>query len=423
MRGAPECQVLFELFASPRGKVWLGRMGGDAGRIVLLRETNDAGRVELTRAVEVAAHSSHPKLLKVLGVVESQGRRFVASEYIPGASLFEIIAVVRKRQRAMMASSAVRIAIDALRLVAPARALSTAAGRAPGRFLHADCLWVTDYGETLLAEAGVSEHLVASANKLDAGSDAESQDLRTAAVELFHLASARLMTGDMVKMAKTHLPAPLARTLEGVFSWDLTSGFTSAEAFAADLAALPTILVGSEATVAEELQLLLADVLEERRRKLAQLSSAAGPRDTEGVTVVYRPPPSRGDPDGADQEEEATRPFALPRHGHSLRELKRVVPVEKPLEPERPPRPPNPVEVAKPPAATKPSGVSPSKHVSLPPRAAPRTVTPSARQRRVREIERVLLGVLAALLIVACALAIARPGRVRSLLESVKAAF
>jgi hypothetical protein len=452
MRGAPECQVLFELFASSRGKVLLGRIGNDAGRIVLLREINDAARPQVAQAVEVAAHFVHPKLLKVLGMVQSQGRTFVASEYIPGVSVFEIIAMARKRQRAMIAGAAVRIIIDALKLVAPARAVLNAAGRPAARLLHADCIWVTDYGETLLAEAGVSAQLVFSAsNALDTGVDSESQDMLTAAVELFHLASGRLMTGDMVKMAKTHLSAPLAKTLEGVFSWDPTSGFTSAEGFANGLAAMPPVLVGTEATVTEELQRLLADVLEERGRKLALLSSVAGLKDPEGATVVYGPmPSSNDDADGA--EEEPTLPFDLPRHARPLRDLKRVVAVEKPLEPEGPARRSKhpAAALAKPTAAAKPSSVFPGQRrtptratapFSEPPaakKARPSPVPRSAAQRRkatpVRTrpnlvhrfyadqalVERVLLGVLAILLVIATALALARPWRVRALVEHVK---
>jgi hypothetical protein len=437
MRGAPECQVLFELFASPRGRVLLGRIGSDAGRIVLLRETNDAARAQLAQAVDVATHFVHPKLLKVLGMVEAQGRTFVASEYIPGVSLFEIIATVRKRQRAMVAGAAVRVIIDALRLVAQGREVLNAARRPAARLLHADCIWVTDYGETLLSEAGVSAQLVASAsNALDTGVDSESQDMLTAAVELFHLASGRLMTGDMVKTAKMHLSAPLAKTLERVFSWDPTSGFTNAEAFADGLAAMPKVLVGTEATVAEELERLLADVLDERRRKLALLSSIAGQTDPEGATVVYGPMPSSSDDDDDDAAEEATLPFDRAVHAVSMRELKRVVKVEKPLEPDGPARRSRP-------AAARPGGVfpeQPSREREHPgarkarpspvPRSAGHRVETLPRRSRpgvvarfllpLSVVERVLIGVLVLLLAIASALALARPERVRALVEHVQ---
>jgi len=388
MRGAPECQVLFELFASPRGKVWLGRIGSDAGRIVLLRETNEVARTQLAPAVDAAAHFVHPKLLKVLGLVEDQGRTFVASEYIPGVSLFEIIATVRKRQRPMMASGAVRIIIDALRLVTQGRALLNAAGRPAARLLYADCIWVTDYGETLLSEAGVSAHLVASAsNTLDTRTDSESQDMLTAAVELFHLASGRLMTGDMAKSAKTHLSAPLAKTLEGVFSWEPRKGFESAEAFAAELASLPPALIATEATIAEELRHLVADVLDERLRKLALLRGGADMPDPEDATRVYGPVPKSGNDEA---EEEATQAYEHAGQAQSMREVKRLVAIEEPLEPH---------------------GRAPA--------TSERAVAVFLAQWS--PLERVLLGVLVILIVIASALVLARPSRLHVLVDHVKA--
>jgi hypothetical protein len=431
MRGAPECQVLFELFASPRGKVWLGRidLGIHAGRIVLLRETNDATRPQLAQAVDAAKHFVHPKLLKVLGVVSDQSRSFVASEYIPGVSLFELIAMARKRQRAMVAGAAVRVIIDALKLVPQARAVLNAAGRPAARLLHADCIWVTDYGETLLSEAGVSAQLIASASSAqDLGVDSESQDMLTASVELFHLASGRLMTGDMCKSAKTHLSAPLAKVLEGVFSWDPTNGFAHAEALAAGLAAMPPVLVGTEATVAEELRHLMADVLDERRRKLALLRGSSGLSDPEGATRVYGPVPGSED----DDSEEATLAFDRAPLAPSMRELKRVVAVEKPLEPESP----APVHRSSTPA--KPAGVFPEQPFGELPavrKRQPRRREPAstgqrlklARARLLRRfyaqratLERVLLGVLVLLIVVASVLVLTQPSRLHALVERVK---
>lgn len=432
MRGAPECQVLFELFASPRGKVWLGRidLGSHAGRIVLLRETSDATRPQLAQAVDAAMHFVHPKLLKVLGVFSDQSRSFVASEYIPGVSLFEIIATVRKRQRAMVAGAAVRVIIDALKLVQQARAVLNAAGRPAARLLQADCIWVTDYGETLLSEAGVSAQLIASpSNALELGVDSESQDMLTASVELFHLASGRLMTGDMCKSARTHLSAPLAKVLEGVFSWDPTNGFANAEALAAGLAAMPPVLVGTEATVAEELRHLVADVLDERRRKLALLRGSSGLSDPEGATRVYGPVPGSGDDDDA---EEATLAFDRAPHAPSMRELKRVVAVEKPLEPV------SPAPALKPALASKPGGVFPEQPFGeLPasrkwqPRPKPSGAGHRLKVARVRLLrrfhaqrallERLLLGVLVVLIVVASVLVLTQPSRLRVLVEHVRA--
>ena len=281
-----------ELFSSPLGKVSLGRLstGNEAGRVVTLRELTPAALPRVARAVEAASGVTHPKLLKVLGLVSDGTRSYVASEYLPGVSLFELIAVTRARRRPMAVSAAVRLIIDALRLVKEAHVLLSATANGPPRLLRAECIWVAEFGDTLLAEAGVSAHLLesAAAGSAEPGQGAEARDMLTAAVELFHLASARLMNGDMCASAKLHLPAPLARVLEDVFAWDPSCGFDSAEGLADALSAMPRTLVGTESLVADEVRRLTGDLLDERRRKLAAPRSGSSTPDTEGATRVYR---------------------------------------------------------------------------------------------------------------------------------------
>ena len=123
MPADPPCEVLFELFNSPRGRLSLGRVGLDerAGRIVLLREISVEARAEVRPAVERARHFAHPKLLNVLGVFSCAGRAFIASEYVPGIALCELIALIRAKQRGMAVDVAVRVIRDALRLVGAGR--------------------------------------------------------------------------------------------------------------------------------------------------------------------------------------------------------------------------------------------------------------------------------------------------------------
>ncbi|HEY3256052.1 MAG TPA: hypothetical protein VGJ91_18965, partial [Polyangiaceae bacterium] len=275
----PECQVLFELFASPRGRVSLGRLstGKEAGRIVVLREIPERALQQVTPAFELAKALTHPSLLKLLGVVSDRTHSYLASEYVPGISLFELVARVRARQQGMELGAAVRVMIDALRAVVSARSLLSAAGAQPVRLLNSDCVWLVDYGETLLSEVGVSAALLGGPQKApETARDVEARDLMTAAVELYQLASGRLMSGDLSRAAKLHLPAPLARVIEEAFTWEPSTDLDGMSNMADALAGLPAKLVGSEALVASELQRLSGDLLAERRRKLGTFHDGSG---------------------------------------------------------------------------------------------------------------------------------------------------
>lgn len=337
----PECQVLFELFASPRGKVSLGRVstGNEAGRIVVLREIREGALQQVTPAFELAKGLKHPRLLKLLGVVSDRTHTYVASEYVPGISLFELVARVRARQQGMEVGAAVRVMIDALRAVVSARSLLLAAGAQPVRLLNIDCVWLVDYGETLLSEVGVSAALLGGVSQRtpDTASDVVARDMMTAAVELYQLASARLMTGDLSRAAKLHLPSPLARVLDDAFTWDPTTGVDGVGELADALAGLPATLVGSEQLVASELQRLSGDLLQERRRKLATFHDGSG-TELDSATRVFVALPA------AEEEaaEEAT--LAVPGFRRAVPFMLAVPEVVPPLSPiARPPSKSQPV--------------------------------------------------------------------------------
>jgi len=302
-----ECQVLFELFGSPRGKVSLGRLssGNEAGRIVMLRQIPETALRQATPAFELAKGLTHPRVLKLLGVVSDRSHCYVASEYVPGVSLFELVARTRARQQGMAAGAAVRVMIDALRAIESARSLLAAAGAEPVRLLNSDCVWLVDYGETLLSEVGVSSALLggASPRTPDSASDVESRDVMTAAVELYQLASGHLMTGDLSRAARLHLPVALARVLEDAFTGQFAGEGVGALADA--LAALPPVLNGPEQLVVSELQRTSGELLDERRRKLAGCRESAV-ADIEGATRIFVAPPAE------EQESEEEETLAAP---------------------------------------------------------------------------------------------------------------
>lgn len=288
--GNPECRVLFELFSTPRGKVSIGRAnsGEHAGRIVLLREAQESMLPVLTGAIEVTQGFTHPQLLKLLGVFSDGERSYIASEYLPGVSLFELLARVRARQTPLELRVAVHLAFEVLRLVERAGSLLREAGKPRVRLFYADSVWLAEYGETLLSEAGVSARLAGSRSgaDVDEGAQAVERDAMTLAVELVQLATGRLMTGDLARAIRDQLPAPLADALEDVLVGSEPGAADPVARFGRSLRALPPNLQGSEAMVAAELGRVARDLLEERKGKLLELQVSAGP-DSADVTRIY----------------------------------------------------------------------------------------------------------------------------------------
>jgi hypothetical protein len=271
----------------------------------MLRQIPEAALRPAPPAFELAKGLTHPRVLKLLGVVSDRSHCYVASEYVPGVSLFELVARTRARQQGMAVGAAVRVMIDALRAIESARALLAAAGAEPVRLLNSDCVWLVDYGETLLSEVGVSSALLGAASPRtpDSASDVESRDVMTAAVELYQLASGHLMTGDLSRAARLHLPVALARVLEDAFTGQFASDGVGALADA--LSALPPVLVGPEQLVVSELQRTSAELLDERRRKLeAFRNGSLG--DIEGATRVFVAVPDE------EQEAEEEETLAVP---------------------------------------------------------------------------------------------------------------
>lgn len=286
----PECEVLFELFSAPRGRVLLGRLnsGPETGRVVRLRAV-DAGALPLASEA-VAATRDHefscPELLKLLDVTTDGSQSYVASEYLPGISLFELTGRAR-REGGLAIAAAVHIAVNALYRLTQARTLLEAAGRARPRLFYADCIWVTDYGETLLAEPGVSAYLSGSpTTEQELGAEAELHDVRALAVELYQLVSGKLLYGDLQSALNAHLPTPLALALTGLLVFDGVDENAAAPSFAETLTALPAKLMGDEALVASEVRRLAGDVLDERERRLAEFRTGTG-AGTDGPTRVY----------------------------------------------------------------------------------------------------------------------------------------
>jgi hypothetical protein len=283
----PACEVLFELFSAPRGKVLLGRVttGRESGRVVRLRLIGDSVPLQLNDSVGKASTLTHPEIVKLLGIVFDGDHYYLASEHLPGVSLFELIARARARQQGFELAAAVHVTLTALHLVEQAAALLGASGLPRTRLFHTDSISIAEFGETLLAEPGLAAHLGARGDH-ESGLHAVQGDIITAAVELYHLATGKLLAGDLAAAVERALPDPLAHTLTEVFRWSDTEASDTVSSFARALSRLPAELRADDARVAKALRVLAGDILSEREEKLAAYRPGMG-LTIDGPTRMY----------------------------------------------------------------------------------------------------------------------------------------
>jgi len=292
----PQSDVLFEMFNGALGSVHLARLlkGPDAGRLVTLRKLPLTQSEALTAAVDLARSVAHPKLIKVLGVVEEQNARYLASEHISGVTLFELGRTASNRQLPVLPSVAVRIILDALSAAEAARGLLTETLHSSVvRCLYPECLWIADFGETFLAEVLVAPLLGRKPSDASDTTKAGSlnADVRSAALELVRMVCAGLSPDDPLETDLSLLPEELQEALLPALGHGSMVGYASPQDFRAALSALDESLIASEDQVAAELRRLMGTVLTVRRQKLDMLergASAEEPEDQGDETKFFR---------------------------------------------------------------------------------------------------------------------------------------
>ena len=216
---AARCVALFELFRGGSGAVQLGRLhdGQDAPRLVALRRLANIPTRELESATTRAQGVTHPRLARVLGTYQHEDAWYIASEYIPGVTLFELGQTAVRQRTPVAAPVAVRIVLDALQVTGEAEELFAEITGSP-RCLYPESIWIADSGELFLSELLVAPVLArtttgASYVAVTAGMSAPASDVRAAAVELARLACARLMNGNPASWQTRELPDELSELL------------------------------------------------------------------------------------------------------------------------------------------------------------------------------------------------------------------
>jgi hypothetical protein len=327
----PQCELLFELFTGKLGVVQLGRMlsGRDAGRLVALRSLAAAPASELTSAVEVSRRLAHPKLAKAVGIVRLGRTSYVASEYIPGVTLFELGRAIRGRDSAPKIAVAVRIILDALRAAQAASQLLTDQSTLPSlRCLYPESIWIAEFGEVFLAEFLVAQRLAQAAELAERAArpssigsvveqDAASADIAVAAVELARLASGRAASGAPSATDLACLPDELSAILVKALRHGGGPGYASLPDFIAALSNLDPSLIATEQQVSRELRRLLGPTLDLRRQRLdlrEQGSLSLGSEEEDATKCFHVAAPARVAPAPhtlSPEDEDATKCFQV----------------------------------------------------------------------------------------------------------------
>jgi hypothetical protein len=312
--GSAQCEVLFELFQGDLGTVHLGRLlkGNDTGRIVMLRALASEPSTELASAVDVSRSIAHPRLAKVLGTVRGQDTWYLASEFIPGVTLFELGQTVVRRGTQLNPAVAVRITLEALKAAREAQRLLLATAQLEGvRCLFPESMWVAEYGEVFVSEVLVAPLLHAGAEAASDGAEKAEPDTDVAAAAAA-LAQFVRFAADSKPQTDARLPAALAEVLATATRRDGAGGFDTMDEFIEALSGLDETLIASEEEVGAETLRVMGVASEWRRQRLEMLQRGPGhsePAEAE-ATRVFRVAPREGRADDMRVLEEATVVFS-----------------------------------------------------------------------------------------------------------------
>lgn len=297
------CELLLKLFAGKRGAVHLGRLlrGEDAGRFVLLREVSESAVATLASDVDMARSIAHPKLLKLLGVLRSEGEAYLASEYVPGVALTELRDAVRKAGVPIRASVAARIVRDALdaSLVA-SNLLRDAAGIDGVNAFHPDAIWIAEFGETLLSLVAPEQSAGGSIAPSGAGTD-------SAVGLIMQLATGLSPTQVLSDGVAAHFPVALAEALKSTLALAAHSRAAGEASLLESLNSLPPPLLATHDQVKQELQRLVPGALLLRRGLQGVEQQDERELSANEATVITRLPRAAR----ALNVEEPTRAFRL----------------------------------------------------------------------------------------------------------------
>jgi hypothetical protein len=240
----------------------------------------------LASDVDMARSIAHPKLLKLLGFVRSEGRSYLASEYVPGMALTELRAAVRRSAAPLRAAVAARIVRDALAASVTARELlRDATGIDPVSAFHPDVIWIAEFGETLLAPVPAELQRDQASSEVTSGSAADSP-----AGLLLELSTGLTPAQVLADGIDAHLPAALAEALTGALSREARGRTDGDSALLERLSALQAPLLANDDQVKHELVRVAANALQLRRGLVGMSDEGTSEADANEATMIARLP-------------------------------------------------------------------------------------------------------------------------------------
>jgi hypothetical protein len=260
--------------------------GTELGRLVFLRQVPDQHPANVRANIDMARCVAHPSLLKVVGRVETPQTTFIASEYISGVALMELLENAMARGQRIDTQVAVRIIRDALLAAAQAKTLLREnTGSLVSRCIFPDTVWIAEFGETMLTEVGVAASLVEddteqSTNTQD---DEIDDDVAAAGAELL-----KLLTNQPLEEAEMTLPlsGKLASIVARAVNPRASNRFKTAQEMADAMSALPPHQMATERIVGNAVETLMASVLAVRHpRRLMSVASPQRPGGQDATSV------------------------------------------------------------------------------------------------------------------------------------------
>ena len=259
--------------------------GTELGRLVFLRGVPDANVQTVRSYIDTSRCVAHPSLLKVIGRVETPDTVYVASEYISGVSLMELVDNAISREQRIQTAVAIRIVRDALQAAWKAKQLfAESTGTEVRRSLYPDTVWIAEFGEIMLTEVGVAPMLGEHADEDETPLQFD-EDVTAAGAELL-----KLLTNQPLGEAEMTLPlaGDLASIVARAVNPSAPHRYKSAREMADALSRLPPDMIADEATVGDQVRKLMASVLAVRHPR--RLMSVAAPTRPGGgdATCVFR---------------------------------------------------------------------------------------------------------------------------------------
>lgn len=309
------CALLLKLFEGQLGTMHLGRLtqGEDAGRIVLLRELGSPEANAIAAQIDIVRSITHPKLIKLLCLGQSDANTYLVSEHVPGVALTELRSALRKQHTSVSPAVAVRITLDALRASFFVReVLCSMLGIDLKAAFHPDSIWLAEFGEVFATPVpgDVSSGRTPYSSSASNSAPGILMELATG------LPPAQVLAQGLAKQ----LPEPIARVLARALAAHAKGQSDMETLMAEALSGLPAKLIATEAEVAQELERILGPRLHSRRLLLGvdqhshdipseddatfvtRLSAVENTPSGDEPTHIFRPYSGReADPDGATE--------------------------------------------------------------------------------------------------------------------------